>query len=396
MWVITVLLNQGDYGGAIRSKIYNKFAQEIESNSVRDKFGHHLYGWCHAGGIYKDTIKRSLPHGLLRVETTYYNRIPTRTELDYTIAQWMKILKPELCYSTPIEKQWICITERINRNLVVKCDKLIAVCLWINSLTGKIGGYIKETEDENDYRWMAQELTFNKPLDIIFMETDKEYIRRATNSYNKITDKHTAAQLVSRKYIYQSGDANQIDFGLVQNNGVEFFVNKTKTCKKTKPCFTLEEIESKELHAVNKKLVAKEELANLKQEQKVIKQTVKELVKQHKEEEKTAKEEKEKMERMYNACFCYTICNLSSCYVGQKLAIVGAMKRNTRYGPTFVLVDGHGSGWWADPESKRYLSGITKTTVYKGITTIQQQFVLTVTGFCYTKARNSTVLDGPP
>ena len=72
-------------GEKIRSKIYNKFAQEVESDSVRDNFGHHLYGWCHAGGIYKDTIKGALEHGLLRMETTYYGRIPTQEEMDASI-----------------------------------------------------------------------------------------------------------------------------------------------------------------------------------------------------------------------------------------------------------------------------------------------------------------------
>lgn len=46
----------------VRSKIYHKFAQEVESDSVRENFGHHLYGGCHAGGIYKDTVSRALEH----------------------------------------------------------------------------------------------------------------------------------------------------------------------------------------------------------------------------------------------------------------------------------------------------------------------------------------------
>ena len=387
------LTYKGDCNGEIRSKIYNKFAQEVESDSVRENFGHHLYGWCHGGGIYKDTVKKALPYGLLRVETTYYGRIPTRREMEYTITEWTRRLKPELCYSTPIEKQWICVAEKIDRNLVVKCGNLIAVCLWINSLTGKIGGYIKETEDENDFRWMALELTFNKPLDIIFMELDGEYIRLATNSYNKLTDKNTEAQLVSRKYIYQCGDANPADFGLVQNNGVELFVNKKMCNKKTKPRFTLEEIEPIVILAMDKKLVAKEELVKLKQEQKVIKDRVKELTKQRKEAEKANKKDKEKLESIYNACFRSQISNMVyNSYKGQRLLICGAMKRDTKYGPTFVLVDGNGKGWWADQESKKYLSSIMDTTTYKSRTTILQRYILTITGFTYTKARHSCVL----
>ena len=92
----------GEDNNRIRSKIYNKFAQEIESDSVRDNFGHHLYSWCHAGGIYKDVVNGPLKHGLLRVETTYYGRVPTQEEMGDSIDLWKRILKPNLCYSTPI------------------------------------------------------------------------------------------------------------------------------------------------------------------------------------------------------------------------------------------------------------------------------------------------------
>ena len=163
------LTYMANYNGRIRSKIYNKFVQEVESESVRENFGHHLYNWCHIKGNLGDAIEAAQKHGLLRVETTYYGRIPTREEMEYTIKRWMEVLKPELCYSTPIEKQWICVTEQVSRNLVIKCGNIVAVCHWINSLTKKIGGVIKNIDDERDFYWMVSELTFNKPVDIIFM-----------------------------------------------------------------------------------------------------------------------------------------------------------------------------------------------------------------------------------
>lgn len=48
--------------GDARSKIYNMFAQEVETDSVRENFGHHLYGWCHAGEIHKGLVKGALEH----------------------------------------------------------------------------------------------------------------------------------------------------------------------------------------------------------------------------------------------------------------------------------------------------------------------------------------------
>ena len=50
---------------------------------------------------------------------------------------------------------------------------------------------------------------------------------------------NSAAQLVGRKYVYQSGTANPSQFGLVSNNGLEFYVNKKMCNKKTRPRFAL-------------------------------------------------------------------------------------------------------------------------------------------------------------
>ena len=362
----------------IRSKIYNKFAQEIESDSVRDNFGHHLYSWCHAGGIYKDVVKGALKHGLLRVETTYYGRVPTQEEMDDSIERWKQILKPNLCYSTPIEKQWLCVTERINRNLVIKCGNLIAVCHWINSLTGKIGGCLKETEDPRDFYWKATELTFNKPLDVIYMDVAGKEIRLGVNTYTKICSvDNTAAQLVGRKFLYQTGTADPSQFGLVRNNGVEFYVRRNKCSKRTRPRFALTLEEPADIVCMDKRLVVNEEITKLKEQKEKIK--VRESQNQDREDVKSIIK------------VVSTAQSLIHCKKGDVIEVCGAMQRNTRYGLKYIIVDSKGTTYWADASTNSFLSKLKPTAIHNGYDVICNKFILKILGHGYTNSKNKYV-----
>ena len=367
-----------DREGRIRSKIYNKFAQEIESDSVRDNFGHHLYSWCHAGGIYKDIVKGALKHGLLRVETTYYGRVPTQEEMDDSIERWKQILKPNLCYSTPIEKQWLCVTERINRNLVIKCGNLIAVCHWINSLTGKIGGCLKETEDPRDFYWMATELTFNKPLDVIYMDVAGKEIRLGVNTYTKICSvDNTAAQLVGRKFLYQTGTADPSQFGLVRNNGVEFYVRRNKCSKRTRPRFALTLEEPVDIVCMDKRLVVNEEITKLKEQKEKTK--VRESQNQDREDVKSIIK------------VVSTAQSLIHCKKGDVIEVCDAMQRNTRYGLRYIIVGSKGTTYWADASTNSFLSKLKPTAIHNGYDVICNKFILKILGHGYTNSKNKYV-----
>ena len=227
---------------------------------------------------------------------------------------------------------------------------------------------------------MTTELTFNKPLDVIYMDTEKE-IRLGVNTYTKIClGDNTAAQLVGRKYIYQSRTFNPSQFGLVSNNGVEFYVNKRRCGRKTRPRFALTLEEPINIVCMDEKLVVKDELTNLLEEQEKIRSRVKEL----QEKQSTAG-----FESIIKGAS--NVQNLTDCKDGDIIEVCGAVQRNTRYGLSYIIVDGKGTAYWADAQTKSYLSILKPTATHNGCDVICNRFNLKILGHRWTSSRNRCV-----
>ena len=138
----------------IRTKIYNKFAQELESYSVRGNFGEHVYNWCNPKTEHrKNTQEDSIDTGLLRIETTFYNiNLPTKQEINKCFEYWKNILSFENVYKTPIREQWRAFSEHFKHNIVFIIPGCVYVVRWFNSLTGKIEGVKKDHREKRIYR----------------------------------------------------------------------------------------------------------------------------------------------------------------------------------------------------------------------------------------------------
>jgi hypothetical protein len=67
----------------LRVKFYNKFIQSVESGSVRTSIGGHVADFVNNPETrLKDTIKKGLTHGILRIEISYYCKENTPDEDD--------------------------------------------------------------------------------------------------------------------------------------------------------------------------------------------------------------------------------------------------------------------------------------------------------------------------
>ena len=57
----------------LKVKLYDKFKQSlVESGSVRGNVGSHLNNWINNPGTkLRDTLKRCIPYGILRLEISY-------------------------------------------------------------------------------------------------------------------------------------------------------------------------------------------------------------------------------------------------------------------------------------------------------------------------------------
>ena len=67
----------------LRVKLYNKFIQSMENGSVRTSIGGHVADFVNNPETrLKDTIKKGLKHGILRIEISYYCKQNTPDETD--------------------------------------------------------------------------------------------------------------------------------------------------------------------------------------------------------------------------------------------------------------------------------------------------------------------------
>lgn len=87
-----------------RSKYYNKFAQNLESGSVRSIIGSHLYDWCdQPRERLRKTIPKTIDRGFTRFEFTFYNYVPTMEEIEEHLNLMESYIPEVVCYKTPIK-----------------------------------------------------------------------------------------------------------------------------------------------------------------------------------------------------------------------------------------------------------------------------------------------------
>ena len=131
---------------------------------------------------------------------------------------------------------------------------------------------------------------------------------------------------------------------------------------------------------MDEKLVVKEELTNLLEEQEKIRSRVREL----QEKQSTAG-----LESIIKGAS--NVQNLTDCKDGDIIEVCGAVQRNTRYGLSYIIVDGKGTAHWADAQTKYYLSKLKPTATHNGCDVICNRFNLKILGHRWTSSRNRCV-----
>ena len=247
-------------GGSVRNKIYNKFVQSLESASVRGSFGNHLWDWCNnPGSRLREAISRCLPHGLTRIEATFYGRVPTVDDAHHILSKWVRdFLPPNLCISSPIESQWKALAEKVHSTSIFYCKESrdILLAYWTNQYTRKVGGIYKKIEEEEDggvhnlersLLWMASELTFDKPVHIYYLsllsiDEEKDTLTCGARSFRKIghgETKDIRTRIVEGGCMHKSmagprkgttlPHAKPSERGIPPCNGIEFYIATEKT-----------------------------------------------------------------------------------------------------------------------------------------------------------------------
>lgn len=132
----------------LRHKAYNKFAQLIQSHSVRtQKPG------CHLKDIINNTSDefnaaildpRTQANGLTRIESTYYGQtIPTVEQLTAIHESFASKVRQGRLVSTPIREQWaeVCRQPKASVYFVDVHHQTLSLVRWIDACTGKMNGF---------------------------------------------------------------------------------------------------------------------------------------------------------------------------------------------------------------------------------------------------------------
>ena len=208
---LTYMETLGNY--KTRQKIYNKFVQALECQSVRSKIGCHWKDWtCQQGTRLSVARDRSSARGLTRAEVTIYidqGDIPSDFFIESTLNNITEYLPDNLIYSTPFSSAWkvycdtflhslVCVDEDTNEGLIVYS---------YNEITGKISGQLIDNWNERS-EWCLVKLTLNGnlPLDVINIQyptkNSKDILEVTGTRYYKVQKDKSSdfkTRLVSKK-----------------------------------------------------------------------------------------------------------------------------------------------------------------------------------------------------
>jgi hypothetical protein len=162
--------------------------------------GSHLNNWINnPGNKLRDTFKKSVPYGILRIEITYTldntdNKTPptikqVSEDMEY-VKSLLEMAPKDTYFYCSINNQYKRLIEQVKQNVIVYniTTKTLLFCRWFNSLTNKINGFWKDKITKTDFILTLNQYTFNRPFKLILMESYDE-IKTSTEIYQKGANK---------------------------------------------------------------------------------------------------------------------------------------------------------------------------------------------------------------
>ncbi|CAC5394758.1 unnamed protein product [Mytilus coruscus] len=368
-------------GHPIRSKVYNKFVQSLESASVVGNMGYHLWDWCNnPGSRLRETIDRSLEHGLTRVEVTFYNVVPTMWDIEYVLGRWQEYVVRDICFSTPPRKQWEALAEQVKSNTMVVCEKTRQILLahWANQYTGKVGGIYRKCFPKEDFattvQWIASELTFDLPIHILYLHVDKkeDMLEIGTRSFRKVGDKDPRVRMVESVHIYKHwGETEEMrsktpeEMGMPPTGPLNFYIATKRANKGSKRRFGFEELEIiRQPVLIGQKTAAKMlvDTNTTKERERYLaeKMDLRRQVAEQKILDKLRKEEEGKrLQTAYLALYQATPKKFGPDNVGKTFQVHAIGESYGRYGAYYFLRTDQ-CVYYSDPTSKRSIPNILR------------------------------------
>ena len=408
-------------GCTIRSKIYDKMVQMLESKGVQDFIGNHWKNWI----IQKDTRlaksrDKSVQRGLTRLEATLYcgdNLDEDLIEEFQDFVENLYTLFPKhLIYDTPHQAKWKALTETFKHSLVIynKTEDKGVVVYNHNELTKKTSG-IPVKKMFKKLLWCLGNLTLspNLPIEVITfgwetkdgegdtkdIKLDIEYTRLQKVSKNPDVDLPT--RVVDSKSVFSyTKDFNMED--AIKKSGFTKQPNctpivSTKACNvKSKvnwdfyPLFSKEEDKQQLVEVPD--LFYKRESLNIKKileiSLKDTKQYLPSLSKARMEKQKNIRKQEERKIEIKNNISKQTR-NFLKLPIGKTYKVQGTkMVRNKFYpgGYKDIFLLENGKTYWGNKTTTDYMDAVYPERILGDINYVGGKILLTRTG---TSTRNN-------
>lgn len=179
-------------GEKTRVKIYNKFAQMLESAEVRTYIGSRISSIiadpCER---FRETLKNSKDFGLTRLEIKIYaSNIHNMEEYSMIMNDLLNIMRNCKVYEASFENQWKALVDEVFDKHVlmvyIQESKIFAYCHWWNSLTQRRQGIIKKNIEYSEVSELITNYSFNervtKYIEITSEGTIEKFIKRTIDN----------------------------------------------------------------------------------------------------------------------------------------------------------------------------------------------------------------------
>ncbi|KAL1932984.1 hypothetical protein VTP01DRAFT_8662 [Rhizomucor pusillus] len=220
----------------LRTKIYNKFVQMLESTDVRSSLGSQLANLImNPCPLFAQKLRSLSGSGMSRIEITFYSStVYDASEYELIIHQTLEWMSRCPTFEISFEHQWRALTKEIRRffAVYVRDTRVFAYCHWWNSITGKKQGMSRSNIDQKEVIPLLSNFSFNhRPIHFLTLTTASDEVLEYAHyelihyrCYTRVTSGMTLVPALNNSlYPYPSAIPTVPSFepiGLVESNGI--------------------------------------------------------------------------------------------------------------------------------------------------------------------------------
>ena len=197
--ILAYIKNKADNRTLMRIKIYNKFAQELQTYSNQSSVG------CMLNKILTAPTKEHLKSkniGYSRVEITLLEPEDIYNSLrhDMIMKIVMNILS-DIWFECSLAKQWKSFADELHNSVLIinRQEKCVMLAMWYNSLTKRIGGSFQYYNGTFCEEHAIKNLLFNNGKFIIIRMDNDEYELECYKS-----SEYISTAIFNKNHIYDS------------------------------------------------------------------------------------------------------------------------------------------------------------------------------------------------